>query len=114
MFWRKPSKPSKSVKLFDVIVTTLEARRYSMGLAGYAHIPAASIAFRLRNKAPVFRSERELIEWLDKELGREEFSLNEDVMDGSAEACGLKSEWITPKPGWCDDMLNYEIKRAHA
>jgi hypothetical protein len=27
-----------------------------------------------------------MIDWLTKEIEREEFSLNEDVMDGSAEA----------------------------
>jgi hypothetical protein len=86
MFWEKASRPSKPVNLFDVIVTTLEARRYRMGLAGRAHIPAASIAFRLRNRAPILSSEDAMIDWLTKEIEREEFSLNEDVMDGSAEA----------------------------
>ena len=68
----------------NIVITTLRCRHVVANLAVSQHyLPA--LAYCIAREAPDFRNERAMIDWLVARLEREQFSLWEDAMDGSAD-----------------------------
>lgn len=85
-FLRPHREPPKPLDLREIVVTTIMARSLANhGLFwAVARRCAQSIGDEIASRAPSFPTPNSMIDWLVVEIAREEFSLTEDVFDGSA------------------------------
>lgn len=84
-FLRPHREPPKPPDLREIVVITIMARYNYHGFARImARQCAQSIADEIASRAPSFPTPNSMIDWLVIEIAREEFSLTEDVFDGSA------------------------------